>query len=267
MNILVDAKNRIYIPTNLLNKFLKEMHLTLGHIGESKLFSTLSRFWIGEHLHANILKTVRNCQECHRCTIMKKGYGKFSGIREISNFNELVSSDIVGPFFSRDYITTHEKDKFSIITIIDHYSRFAHLAILEETTSEAIKEVFRDWFSMFEKPLAVLTDCGRQYISQNFRSFLQANQIKHKTTIPYSPQTNAISERINSTINKVMRVERGKNIDEIVEIILKALNWTVHRILKLAPYEIVYNRSPLDPLNRTIETNKIEILENKKERV
>lgn len=49
------------------------------------------------------------------------------------------------------------------------------------------------------------TDNGGKYCSKNFIDYLHPEGIKHKFTIPYTPEQNVASERDNYTIVEAIR--------------------------------------------------------------
>lgn len=55
------------------------------------------------------------------------------------------------------------------------------------------------------------TDNGAQFISNEFECFLKANDIEHRTSIPFLPQSNGQVERQNRTALKIAKAEK-KNV-------------------------------------------------------
>ncbi len=49
------------------------------------------------------------------------------------------------------------------------------------------------------------TDNGGEYISHEFKSFLQEHGIQHQLTVAYTPQQNGVAERMNRTILDFVR--------------------------------------------------------------
>ena len=49
------------------------------------------------------------------------------------------------------------------------------------------------------------TDNGEEYVSSEFKSYLQENGIRHKLTVAYTPQQTGVSERMNRTLMDCVR--------------------------------------------------------------
>ena len=70
--------------------------------------------------------------------------------------------------------------------------------------SEALDK-FRDYLASVEgesgEHVGILhTDNGGEYVSGGFKTFLRDNRIKLETTLPYNPEMNGVSERLNRTL-------------------------------------------------------------------
>ena len=102
-------------------------------------------------------------------------------------------------------------------------------------------------------PKTILTDQGSQFISQEFENFMTKNNINHIRSSFYNPTGNSISERINQTIARVIRMNNNLSLTKIVPRIEKALQLCYHRSIDSSPHESRYKWTPLDPLKRIFE--------------
>ncbi|KAG0417629.1 Gag-Pro-Pol polyprotein [Dictyocoela roeselum] len=110
--------------------------------------------------------------------------------------------------------------------------------------SKNITKAFEDsWINKFGAPSKFLSDQGRQYIASEFKNLLKSYKIKHVLSSPYNPTCNSISERINSTILQVCRLNRGKSLPVLKKAIEIRLNLSPNTRYKLSPYEIVFGKS------------------------
>ena len=59
------------------------------------------------------------------------------------------------------------------------------------------------------------TDNGGEYVSNEFKSYLQEHGIRHQLTVAYTPQQNGIPERMNRTLMDCVRVMlRASSLDK-----------------------------------------------------
>lgn len=122
---------------------------------------------------------------------------------------EFVSSDIFGPIKLRHFKTDEKFEYFYIATYTDIYSRFTEVfKIFDITTRTVVLRTFQKWCGKYGFPKTFLSDQGRQYISSEFKRYLNENNITHKLTSAYNPSCNGISKRKNSMIGTICRISR-----------------------------------------------------------
>ncbi|KAG0420474.1 Transposon Tf2-6 polyprotein [Dictyocoela roeselum] len=257
--ILLYKNDRVFIPKGKSSHFIKYMHELLVHPGENKLYHSLKRFFFVAEMRPTIKRITASCLTCCKCKNRTIRYGKVSGGINARDFLDVISSDIFGPIKSHHFKHTRNHEKFYIITFTDIYSRFTTVDILFDISALSVTKSFEEHvLGRLGCPKKLLTDQGRQYISEYFRDMLKANDIIHITTSAYNPTGNSISERINTTIGDICRMSKGKSVFELKRLIETRLNHTYHRVLESSPYEILFKYSAIDPIKRMKEKGKAE---------
>lgn len=66
-------------------------------------------------------------------------------------------------------------------------------------------------FARFGYPLEVVTDSGRQFVSQAFDKFLKNGGIKHICASPHYPKSNGKIERFHQYLKKAFRACKCEN--------------------------------------------------------
>ncbi|MGL5708363.1 MAG: reverse transcriptase domain-containing protein, partial [Aeromonas sp.] len=255
-----DEKQKIFVPNEAKFEFIRYIHNKLGHPGSVKLINTISNEIFSENLSNTIKKVSKNCLSCQKNKIINVKYGKTSGYIVPENPFEIISSDIVGPFNYKEYKTEFTQN-FYLITVTDHFSRFTKVFAAQNITSYEIVQVISSWSTLFKKPKILVTDQGRQYMACNTKKFLYQNEIQHNYTSAYNPTGNAVSERVNGSINLIMRIYKNCNIAEILKLIHNRLNNTWHRILKTTPHCVITRYSNLTCLKnkQTVDYESIKM--------
>ncbi|KAG0441048.1 hypothetical protein DMUE_1336 [Dictyocoela muelleri] len=101
------------------------------------------------------------------------------------------------------------------------------------------------------------------------------NKIKHITTSTYNPTSNGISERLNQTIIKILKIYKNQNIKKIINIIKKNLNETYNTSIENFPnkilkeYELNMNKNSkiieeIKNINQNKRKNNLQIINNKR---
>jgi len=92
-----------------------------------------------------------------------------------------------------------------LLIIVDAYSKWLEVKTTYSTTTTATITILDELFSRYGVPVTIVSDNGRQFVSAEFKSFLQTSGIKyHKLTAPYHPSTNGQAERYVQTVKNAL---------------------------------------------------------------
>lgn len=148
---------------------------------------------------------------------------------------ELLHTDIGGPVQP-----TRNGERYYQV-IIDDYSHFTQVFLLKRK-SEA-EENLMNYVTRLEAQFGrkctsrIRCDNGGEFTSEKFKKFALANGIKMEYTIPYSPQMNGVSERLNRTLMDKVRTMFSET---------KLPKYLWGEAIRTAAYQL--NRSPTDAL-------------------
>lgn len=92
----------------------------------------------------------------------------------------------------------------NFLVIVDYYSRYVEVEVMNKTDSAETIRRLRTIFARFGLPISITSDNGRQFISDEFRTFCDINKIQLITTSPDWLQMNGEMERQNVSILKRM---------------------------------------------------------------
>ena len=120
-----------------------------------------------------------------------------------------------------------------ILTITNIFSRITRLYFYYKIDSHAIVKGIKEWIERYGKPKVIISDNGRQYISEETKNFINYQKINYIFILIYTPSSNEISESLNKTITFVLSVNRGNKKVE------KATNINYNRNLKAALLSII----------------------------
>lgn len=94
------------------------------------------------------------------------------------------------------------------LTFIDDFSRFVHVYFLKskgEVFAKLQQFVAKVENQTGKKVKCLRSDNGGEYTSKEVERFLNAKGIVHERTVPYTPQQNGVSERMNRTLVESVR--------------------------------------------------------------
>ena len=167
-------------------------HLRLGHASRI----TLSRI---PEIKATYDSS--HCQACIRAKSTKTPYylDEYTANEKIA----YIHSDTCGPF------PTSFSKSIHYITFTCDYTRYVWVYPIPNKRAATIKDIFAKWKAEVEletgyKVKTIRTDGGGEY-EREMTSYFESMGIKHLLTAPYSPQSNGTAERLNRTLNDMMR--------------------------------------------------------------
>lgn len=218
-NILMNTSACNYIANSEIQSEI--WHKRLGHLNRKSLM---------------ILGLPVSKDNCSKCIEGKATRLSFKPvIKKTKKIGELIYSDICGPI---QQMTPEGHKYFQVI--IDDFSHFCIVNLLREKR-EAAKNLIdytkqiNTQFGLKIKKIRV--DNGGEFSSNFFQNFCKSKGIILEYTIPYNPQQNGVSERMNRTLlNKVRTKFADTNLPRYL--------WG--EAIRASVYEL--NRSPTSAL-------------------
>ena len=239
--IIDDDKEKIILSPSLHETVFRDMHAQpfSGHLGVTKTFSKIREryFWPG--LFRLVANYVRQCRDC--AMYKPANFNMTPPLISITSARalQLIELDVVGPF------PVSDKDNKYIFTIIDTYTRWLEAYATANQKTETILTCLEDFISRHGLPDAILTEQGRNFESQLFKSFLQSFEIIKKRTTSYHPACNGQIKRFKGTLVKIIAryvATNQKDWDTWIPAALPPYRTTEHATTKMTPFKLLYAR-------------------------
>ncbi len=96
-----------------------------------------------------------------------------------------------------------------VLVVIDAHSKVDRSSNCPKHTSNETIKCLRDMIARFGIPEIIVSDNGTSFTSEEFKTFVEKNGIRHKTTAPYHPATNGLAERAVQVIKNGLRKNSG----------------------------------------------------------
>lgn len=91
------------------------------------------------------------------------------------------------------------------ILIADAYSGFFDFKELSNISSSMVIKCLKSWFSTFGIPDIVQSDGGKQYTSEEFKTFCTEWSFDHRISSPHFPRSNGLAERYVQEAKNLMK--------------------------------------------------------------
>ena len=129
------------------------------------------------------------------------------------------------------------------IQIIDAHSKWMDIHCVNSATSSVTIDKMRSIFSSHGLPEIVVSDNGSNFVSSEFKSFLQKNGIKHITSAPYHPSTNGLVERAVQTFKQGIKKQGDGSVDTKLARFLLSFRITPQSTTGESPAQLRWGRS------------------------
>lgn len=177
---------------------LYSWHVRLGHVG----IKALRRFLTVSNIHPSISNSieVEKCEVCISAKLHRRSF-KSRANHRAEGAGQLVHSD-VGCFEEVSW----EGYKYWA-TFIDDVSKFTRVYLMKskDSTMSCFK-IFRSFFEKRHGPiLSLRSDNGGEYMSHEFKEYLNVHGITHEPGPPHSPELNGVAERANRVLGERVR--------------------------------------------------------------
>lgn len=246
-NDLEETIAKIKDSSNLIED-LFELHVKLGHPGQTAFYKSIHNIINIVGLKNYIKELIEQCIDCQQAKHFNCKLGKLTGHLNVQTLLSTISTDIVGPYRIFKKVGDVESNIIYGITFTDLFSRYSKIKFVKNITSKEVAKTFElAWIKEIKIPEIVISDLGRQYTGQSFNDLCDKYKIKHKYTTANNPTSNSKSERINKSINEILRIYNvGISIKQLEKLIERRLNYVYNRAIGTSPYTLVYKMNPLN---------------------
>jgi transposase InsO family protein len=145
-----------------------------------------------------------------------------------------------------------ESRKRFLYVAIDRCSRWVHLAVKDDELTESAIAFLKQAIGAFPfKITHVLTDRGSCFTADGFEDACRRLNVQHRTTRPYTPQTNGLVERFNGRVQREVlgiTISSHRDLETVLNGFNQAYNMRRQRVLKGAsPDQVVRSRLKAAP--------------------
>lgn len=170
-------------------------HERLGHLNGKDLVKLVSDGFLPQ-INVSNVNQLSSCEVCLKGKMTALPFrSKHEKCKEVL---EIVHSEVVGPF--RTESTGGAK---YFVTFVDDCTRWCQVYFIKRKCG--VFEAFRLYQQLVERQTGKKIKClqsdnGREYCNTEFDKYLADQGITRRLSIPYTPQQNGVSERMNRTL-------------------------------------------------------------------
>lgn len=249
--LLATSDGRVYVPKELREEvlFLNHDHKLASHLGIAKTLARIVKryFWPG--LHAAVTAHVKACLTCAKYKSQGTNRAPLQPLPLVEKVWGMMSLDILGP------LPITARNNRYILVLIDFATRFVILcAMVDQTAKTVAKHFVNDVILIFGCPERILSDQGRQFMSDFFSHICSRCNITQLRTTSYHPMGNGACERQNRIIISMVSccvADHPEDWDETLGFNKLALNTSRHSGTHFSAFYLTMGRDALLPSDLT----------------
>ncbi|XP_046868366.1 uncharacterized protein K02A2.6-like [Drosophila willistoni] len=184
--------NRAVVPPKSRETIVAALHAAHPGIVKIKALARSYVWW--PNIDAEIELIVKKCIPCKQ----NRNYHSEAPVHHWESAKRpwsRVHIDFTGPFQGKTFFL-----------VVDFYSKWLEVAVVSSTSTAATIKVLRQLFATHGLPDQLVSDNGTAFTSEEFKSFLHNNLIRHIRSALFQPTTNGQAERMVQTTKNYLKV-------------------------------------------------------------
>jgi len=205
---------------------IAKIHEQLMHRGSKAVYYELRKayYWPGMQKEVEL-----QLKECETCKINN---------RKCAGGSEFVVTTRRGEKVAIDLIDVREECKY-ILVGIDYFTRLVSACVMPNKSSGSVIEVLKGWIKEGDSPEEIITDNGKEFVSDEFRKYCRDEKIEHRKVSVESHRSNGRVERVIGTIREGLVKNKQGTLEGRLRKIVSAYNRTYHTAIDCTPMEAI----------------------------
>jgi transposase InsO family protein len=265
-------ERRYLVPQSLEEKLIRRYHEapTSGHPGINKTYELINRYFIIPDLKKKISDVVKVCDVCQRTKVLRT---KPQGLLQPMSTEPLEKFQSI----SMDFVSVPQskQGRDMILVIVERSTRFViAMAVKKEISAEECAEILVSKIvSKFGLVSEIVSDRDPRFTAKVYREMCFKLGVTQSMSTSHHPQTDGLTERMNSTILQVIRtmiMEADAHEDEWERFLPTAtmsINNTPCSATGASPHYLMFGYHPVLPHEIPRVPSKPEDAEERVERM
>ena len=240
---------RLVIPNQMKESILTSCHdeMSGAHLGVNKTFKKISGrfFWPG--MRKDVKHWISSCKVCAGKKNPQSQQLPTHSITHPEKPFEMVGMDFIGPLTETDEGNKH------ILVFTDYATRWVEaFPTKDQKACTVAKILIEEIICRHSAPATLLSDKGRNFLSEVIAEACKYFKIKKINTTSYHPQCNGLTEKFNGTLVKMLASycdDYQTDWDEFLPTVLFAYRTSEQKTTRETPFRLLYGRDSRLPLD------------------
>ena len=212
---------QLAVPTELRQDLLTSYHDSAAggcHLGIQRSFAALRYKYYWPKCFQDVENHVRTCDVCQRIKVDRHSHPAPLSNMPVNKVFDRWHMDIIGPL-------PKSKEGFQyILLVVESLSKWSEAIPMETMEASTVaKHLFSQVIARYGAPRILVSDRGRNFMSKLVKALCEMFDITRHHTSAYHPQTNSTCERLNSTLEQILRAYINKEQDNWPSVLPSAM--------------------------------------------
>ena len=220
-------------------------HCLGSHIGVAKTRLKILERFFWKNVGKDVTNFILSCDRCQKVNPVRKiDVGELHPVPVPSEVMVQIGIDITN--------LPKTDDGFNCVVVaMDYFSKWPEARPLKDHTAESVARfLFEDIICRHGCVKIQINDQGREFVNKISAELHKMTGTKQNITSAYHPQANGLVERQNQTLKDALikSIKDSSNWVDCLPAVLFAYRTSQHYSTKLTPFQILYNRQAVLPI-------------------
>ena len=245
---------RVCVPDvpGLRLRLLRDLHdaPSAGHGGVKKTLDLVQRDYWWDGVRKDVEAYVRACDSCQRMKASnQKPAGLLVPLQAPKRKWGSVTMDFVGP------LPRTQAGHMMLLVVVDRLTKMAHFIPMrdEDNTASGVARLFmKHVVRLHGVPYEIISDRDSKFTSLFWEELWRRLGVKRRLSTAYHPQTDGQTERMNRTLEDMLRhyiSPTQDNWEELLDMAEFAVNNSYQASIQTTPFMLTYGVHPAAPLS------------------
>ena len=246
-------RQALVVPEEFLPMVCQYGHEGNGHAGLHKTARFLREKFFFPKLY---MRVAQHVGECATCPLHK---GSTNAPAPVLTYDVPERPWLKVSCDTLQFIPSLQGNKY-LVVFIDNFSRYTELVVVKQKSAEAVAKAFYESIiCRHGTPCHLMHDNGTEFVNEILKQLCKAMNVNQVNVLPYRPQANGITERLNRSIIQILRTvvnEHGNDWDSYIPAVQSAINSTFHASLGDTPDFLLHGwdrRLPFDLVDMPLQ--------------
>lgn len=238
---------QIVVPTKFRSKVLSCSHDDMGHLGVTKTYNHILRYFFWPRLKRDVSAYVKSCHTCQMTGKPNQSIRPvpLHPIPAVENPFEHLIIDCVGP------LPKSKSGSQYLLTVMCLVTRYPAAYALRNITAKSVVRALTQFIAIFGIPKVIQSDQGSNFSSHLFAQVLRQLNVKHNQASAYHAQSQGALERFHQTLKSLLRsycTELCGDWEEGLPWLLLAAREVCQESTGFSPNDLVFGHKVRGPL-------------------